>query len=221
VNSVVITPAPDFNLTTLASLKLEFDIQTTDTDVYLQRQILRASGAVASYCRRVFALQTYQDTYKCEWAVWMPRSLQLVHYPVVADTVEIVRDGTTLVDGDDYDIDLDVGIVRNISLGQEVQVTYDAGWLLPGWLAPSGSMAQTLPPEVEQAVLLQILAARQIGRISFTDRDPFLRAETVEGVGQLQYSTTAIGASVGASGLGGLSGPARDLLAPYTVPVCA
>jgi hypothetical protein len=220
VNSSVVVAATDFNLTTLASIKLEFDIQTTNTDVYLSSQIPRVSRAIASYCRRVFALQTYEDTYACAWAEWMPRSLQLAHSPVVSGTLEIVRDGSMLTEGNDYDVDFDAGIVRNISLGQDIVATYDAGWLLPSWPIPTGTMAEALPADIEYAAILQVLTNRQLGRLTFTDRDPFLRSETVDGVGTLQYSQTAIGS--GSSGtIGGISSPARDLLAPYVVPVYA
>jgi hypothetical protein len=124
-----------------------------------------------------------------------------------------------LVEGDDFEIDMAAGIIRDISIGQAIQVTYEAGWILPGWDA-SGLDGDPLPPEIEQAAILQILANRQSSRLAFTDRDPFLRSETVEGVGTLQYSQTAIGS--GSSGaIGGISSPARDLLAPYVIPVFA
>jgi hypothetical protein len=220
VNSSVVAAAADFNLTTLASIKLEFDIQTTSTDVYLSSQIPRVSSAIASYCRRVFALQTYEDTFVGGWSDWMPRTLQLARRPVISGTLGIVRDGSILIEGDDYDADLEAGIVRNITLGQDIVATYDAGWLLPGWPIPTGTMAEALPADVEYAAILQILTNRQLGRLAFTDRDPFLRSETVDGVGTLQYSQTAIGS--GSSGtIGGISSPARDLLAPYVVPVYA
>jgi hypothetical protein len=220
VNSSVVAAATNINLTTLASIKLEFDIQTTSTDAYLSSQIPRVSRAIASYCRREFALQTYDDTYACGWAEWMPRSFQLAHSPVVSGSLVIVRDGSTLIEGDDYDVDYDAGIVRNISLGQIIVATYDAGWLLPGWSIPTGSMAEALPADIEYAAILQILTNRQLGRLAFTDRDPFLKSETVDGVGTLQYSQTAIGS--GSSGtIGGISSPARDLLGPYVIPVFA
>jgi hypothetical protein len=219
INSTVLIAAPDFNLTTLPSIKLEFDIQNTTQDVYLKSQITRASAAISSYCGRIFAKQTYEDTYVCRWGHWMHRSLQLRHWPIVPDTIEIVRDGSMLVEGDDFEIDMAAGIIRDISIGQAIQVTYEAGWILPGWDA-SGLDGDPLPPEIEQAAILQILANRQSSRLAFTDRDPFLRSETVEGVGTLQYSQTAIGS--GSSGaIGGISSPARDLLAPYVIPVFA
>jgi hypothetical protein len=218
ISSTVLMAAPDFNLTTLAAIKLEFDIQTTNTDVYLNSQIPKVSSAIASYCRRVFALQSYEDTFVCRWSDWMPRSVQLARRPIIPGTLEIVRDGSILVDGDDYDVDLEAGIVRNITLGQDIVATYDAGWLLPGWPVPTGTMAEALPADVEYAAILQILTNRQLGRLAFTDRDPFLRSETVDGVGTLQYSQTAIGP--GSSGaIGGISSSVRDLLAPYVVPV--
>jgi hypothetical protein len=220
VNSSVVAAATDFNLTTLASIKLEFDIQTANTDVYLSAQIPRVSSAIASYCRRVFALQTYEDTFVGRWSDWMPRSFQLARRPIIPGTLEIVRDGSMLVEGDDYDVDLEAGIVRSVTLGQDIVATYDAGWLLPGWPVPTGAMAEALPAGVEYAAILQILTNRQLGRLAFTDRDPFLRSETVDGVGTLQYSQTAIGS--GSSGaIGGISSSVRDLLAPYVVPVYA
>lgn len=235
VNSEIISAASDFNLTTLAAVKMEFDITTTDQDAYLESLISRVSGAISSYCRRVFARQTYQDTFVAyhrhqqnwlrgtAWVIpWGARgALFLANRPVISGSLTVMRDGHTLVEGQDYRLFRDMGKVDALNgIGQEVVVTYDAGWVLPGWPDTGGS---TLPAEVTGAAIMLILGMRQSGRLAYTDRDPFLRTETVDGVGSRTYSQQAIGSATGSSttGPGMISGPIADALAPYVIPVGA
>jgi hypothetical protein len=228
-NSEVVVAAADYNLTTLAAIKLEYDIQTTDQDAYLESKIPRVSDAIASYCNRIFALQTYQDSFRSHFRHWghiggrIGSILFLSQRPLVPGSVSVTRDEELLVEDTDYQVLNGRGEIKLLweSWGQEIDVVYSAGWVLPGWAISSGSgaPADTLPPVIEDAALMMILSSRQAGRLAWTNRDPFVRGETVEGVGSFQYSQTAIGSS-SSSALGGIAGTAvAEMLAPFVLPI--
>lgn len=58
----VVTPAGDRNLIELADLKLELGVTSTDDDTWLAAVIAQASAAVESFCDRVFAVETVDET---------------------------------------------------------------------------------------------------------------------------------------------------------------
>lgn len=243
--TTVVTPATNTDLTTLTNVKMDLNITDTSNDIYLQRQIKIASSAIVAYTNRTFALQTYRDEFRSFWgplwaygsswnqgAIWSSGAatgfgLLLANVPVVSLS-SIDEDGTTLISSDYYlDANVggslsDAGILYRLDGGgvregwsfDTLQVTYTAGWSLPGDVSP------TLPAEIEQAAILMVIAARQAGRLTYTDRDPFLRSEIVEGIGRRDYSQTAIGSSTSAS-VGSMPQMALDLLAPYCIPIVA
>jgi hypothetical protein len=230
-NSEVVVAAADYNLTTLAAIKLEYDIQTTDQDAYLVSQIPRVSDAIASYCNRIFALQTYRDSFRSHFRHWghvggrTGSILFLSQRPLVPGSVAVTRDGELLVEETDYQVLNGRGEIKFLweSWGQEIDVIYSAGWVLPGWSVWSGSgaPADKLPPVIENAALMMILSARQAKRLAWTSRDPFIRSETVEGVGSFQYSQTAIGGSASGT-LGGIAGTSvAEMLGPFVLPIMA
>lgn len=223
-NSQVILAAEDYNLTTLVAVKREYDIQTSDQDVYLSSQIAHASDAIASYCGRIFALQTYLDSFRLHWRRGRGHFLFLAQRPVIPGSLTITRDSSLLVEDIDYYVSYAGGEVRlpHSSGGIKIDVTYSAGWILPGWESSggSGTVAMHLPLTIESAALQMILSSRQSGRLAWTDRNPLIRSETIEGVGTLQYSQTAIGSSASNS-VSGISPQVASLLAPFCEPTLA
>ena len=61
--STVLTAASSYDLTTLANIKDDLAIPSTDTssDATLARFITEQSALVAQYCNRVFPIETIQD----------------------------------------------------------------------------------------------------------------------------------------------------------------
>jgi hypothetical protein len=203
-NSVlaVITPARTRDLTTLATVKDEFGIKDTKSDVRLRRWIRDASGAIETYTRRIWATETVVETFyhrhgsAGSYRLWtyptrhgislgaLPHSLCLARYPV-SGVASITEDDTALVTTD-YRLDGTQGILYRLSadgspvewFGSETIVTYTAGYdLLDG-----------LPPEVEQACLTLLKH-----RWSSRDRDPLLRQINVPGVQEETYWVGGIG----------------------------
>lgn len=219
ISSTVITPATDFNLTTLPAIKRELDVITTDTDSYFSSQIPRVSTSISRYCRRLFSRQRYLDIFKVYW--YGPRHpvsrLGLAHWPIVV--VDDVQLNGAQLDETDYEIDYESGrLIKDTHWDYgTLEVTYVAGWVLPGW-APDSVGGDPLPPDVEQAAIEMVIANRQTGRLSYTDRDPYVRSETVEGVGTLTYSQTAIGAG-SSGGMLGLPLHVKERLSSYVVPI--
>lgn len=191
--TTVITPATNFDLTTLLNVKTDLSIPDTDPtiDIYLRRCITQISGAVASECNRVWAYQVYQDQIRlardvADFAInTSPEYLTLRKNPVVS-VISVTEDGTLLVLGTDYEVDIGVGRVYRLNSSgnqtvwssQKIVIQYGAGWTLPSALVAGPNLLLVDAPEVEEAVI-NLVKARYLSK----DRDPFLKSDEVTGVG--------------------------------------
>lgn len=152
--STVLAASSSTDLTTLAAIKDELSIKSADTgnDTWLTRAQKQASRTIQNYCNRTFAVQLYQDTFREHLGakyLTAPNTgpLILTNMPVVA-VLSIVEDGTELVAGTDYEIDLTSGLLYRLCDGvgrsfwryQLVTVSYLAGY---GVMA---SLSATVPP---------------------------------------------------------------------------
>lgn len=245
-STVVTAAATASGLTTLRNLKLDLDVTDTATDVYWQRQIAIASSLIQQYCSRVFARQTYRDDFHSSigigWAFRAP-DVQAPAWPmapagagfaIALQNVPVITIGQVLLDGAaidpaQYSLDLTAsgqsdsgflyrldGDLRRVPWDfTDCSVTYDAGYDLPS----ADVQANPLPPEIEHAAVMMVIANRQAGRLSFSTRDPYLRAETVEGVGSMQYAQTPIGG--GGGPVGTIPQAVMQMLDPFVIPVVA
>jgi hypothetical protein len=199
-----------YDLTSLASVKTELNITSGTDDAFFKGLISRASAAAASYCNRVFPVETVTDE------VWAQRSptrfnvpgtfdpLTLSRFPIVAISA-ITQNSVALVDGTDFRIDYDKGqLIRLNALGTPIQwsvypisVTYSAGYA-------------TIPYDVVDAVIRMVK-----NRWFMRTRDSSLRQENIPGVIEQQF-WVATGAEAGA-----MTPDVIDLLDGYRVPVIA
>lgn len=172
VTTVVTAPAESFDLTTLEVVKDVLNITTGNHDPFLTRSIRVNSGRVSRYCDRIFARQTYRDS----WLAGVAQPvLQLAQAPV-RDLVDFtIDDGSTaLVLGTDFTIDLEAGILtpQTFGLGAAIgAIEYEAGWYLPPdarAIEPGGISFDI--PDVEQAVVELVMAD-----FHARGRDPMLR----------------------------------------------
>lgn len=104
-------PAGPYDLTNLATAKVELGIPTSDTtnDAFLSNAITQESAAIASYCNRVFAVEGIQDVIYLEREIDYRRPrledlpIQLTRWPVVQSVPAGSFTGnthdSTLVDG--------------------------------------------------------------------------------------------------------------------------
>lgn len=203
MNSIltVVTAADSYDLTTLATVKAEMKIASGETkfDALISNDwIPQASAAVATYCNRVFALESVTETFR---HVRCLSELLLSRFPVSSiTTVEV--DGVTL-DADEYEIASDSGILYRLSSdcriewnASKIVVTYDGGYALLG----------ELPREIERAVVLLIKFYRYT-----LARDPLVKRENIPGVIETEYWVTTDGTAAMPKEVTDLLDPHRSL----------
>lgn len=224
--TIVGVAAANRDLTTLANVKLNLDIQNQDEDVFLAGLIRQCSGAAESYCGRVFAWQTYSDARYPERDVrphFLPNDLPAITLAVspVVSVTSVTEDDTALTVGVDYETDLGTylgprpgpGALYRLDTNgdrcrwraRKVETVYVAGYRLPG---DTPSTVPLLPAEIEDAVI-RMIRGRRGGRT----RDPFLRSEENVGVSRFDYW-------VPSAGLGNMPSDVVDILDNYRTPIC-
>ena len=212
VITTVITPPVSTDLTSLINVKgdLVLNGATPQDDIYLKRLIKQASGAIVQFCNRQFAQATYQDLVRPQHMnrpAFIPNRKGYyipARTPLTAVT-SVTEDGTLLVVGTDYEVDLDSNAIYRLDEngyqtdwhGKPLIIVYTAGFTLP----PVDNC--TLPADVEDACL-RMIKARWISR----DRDPFLKSEDIAGIGREEYG-------MGAQGNGNITPDIEDLLENY------
>lgn len=198
VRTEIVTPAADKALATLADVKAELKIEGTANDATLTRYIAAASAAVSELCGRVFPVETIRDTIFGS-TVCAIKEIDLSRRPVVSvDTV--TEAGVSLTAGTDFYLDAPRGrLIRIDANGRpalwksaDIVATFDAGF-------------EEIPADVAEAVI-RLVSLRWFLR----GRDPMLRSETMEGVGQLQYW-------VASGGENAIPPEVRSMLQPYIV----
>jgi hypothetical protein len=183
---IVITPPASRRLTTVENVRQDLGLPAdTPLDAQILRHIDAQSGRAARYCNREFGLHAVRER------IALPphgrgESITLSRGPI-AQIVSIMMDGRVL-DPSQYEADglsvymLSAG-TRSAWSGSILHVAYDAGYVLPGQDtgdAPAG--AEPLPADIERAVILLVGAA-----LSTSRRDPMLKSDRVEGIGQRDY----------------------------------
>jgi hypothetical protein len=196
-----VTPATVTALTDLHSVQAELGLSGTTEAGYLQRQIAQASATIASWCGRAFAQETVRE-------VWRPdrwvESLSLARFPVTS-IASVIEDGTTLA-ATDYEVAPESGLLYRLSgderttwRARKITVQYTGGYILPE--QPN----RTLPHDVQRACILMVAAAYLA-----KGRDPMLRSESAQDVGQVSYLDPR-------AGMESMPPQAAALLQPYRV----
>jgi hypothetical protein len=151
----ILTPATNFDLTTLAEMKVMLGIASTDTssDAQIQVWITQYSDFIATRCNRVFAKEEVMETWRADPSHASNR-IYLSHWPVKEADIESVEcpRGSPL-DGasGDWELEEKSGKLEIMpGLSDPIVVTYTGGYLLP----------DEAPPALEAAVELMIRAAR-------------------------------------------------------------
>lgn len=190
----VTEPRESGDLVTLEEVKAELQITGTETDDYLALLITRMSTIIESFCRRIFAVEGLEETFRLRGQA--SESLVLDRDPVTAVT-SVAADGIAL-DGDEYEYDAEAGLLYRLVgddqvlwTGSSIVVAYSAGYAIT-------------PGPVQKAMFDMI----KLGQASRT-RDPSLRSENIlEGL----YSYTLF---VPTDMVGGLPPDVAANLAPF------
>jgi hypothetical protein len=148
----VITPASSYDLCTLDEIKVMLGIAPTDTseDALLQIWITQYSDMIATMCKRVFAYETVEETWRGDSMPFDSDNgrVFLTHYPVADADIQSVTgpDGTDLSTG--YELENKSGKLQffNISWSEPIRITYSGGYQLP----------DECPPALKQALGLLV-----------------------------------------------------------------
>lgn len=201
----VTTPATNARLTTVAAVRAQFGITTDQlNDASVEALIDRASDAAASFCNRVFGVESVRETLR---DVSNRASIYLDRTPVHLSTIAIVEDAVTLVSGADFAFDARRGALARLMndcpafwSAQKIVIDYDAGYVLP-----DDDGTRTLPHDVETAA---IYLAGDMWRVIQQGQLGAIKREMVEGVAQIEWWQPLA--------LGRLSNQVSELLlAPY------
>lgn len=127
-------------LTTVDRFKTQLGIDLDDTseDDRIEMLIEMSSCAIETYCRRSFEHQEYQETF------YGPRRRILLSGYPVDEVLKVLVDREECTD---YRIEKERGILW-LDRGNEVQVTYTAGYIMPG------EPDRDCPADLEYACLL-------------------------------------------------------------------
>ena len=196
---IVTVARTELKLVSVDALKTELQITTADTDDYLSGVLDRTSEAVEAYCKRIFAVETVQETYRPSSAEWC---LLLTRYPVIA--ISSITEDAVAVAASDYEVDNETGELFRLTSDMrdrwwalKIVVTYQAGYT-------------SLPGPVTQAIFELV----KLGQAART-RDPSLRSENIlEGL----YSYTLFGSG---DYKAGMPSTVAAMLDPYVAPVQA
>jgi hypothetical protein len=204
--TTVTVAATNFDLTTLDDVRTDLNITGTDEDDFLERAITKSSAAIASYCNRVFPVQTYQDLIRPtrdSYPFFPPHGgqpIMVVKTPLVTVT-SITENDVILVSGTDFEKDIETGAIyrldgsghRSSWPSQKVVIVYTAGY-------------STIPADVEDACVRMVRNARTIHK-----RPSGLKAVDIPGVARQEFWVSADG--------GNLTQDIMDILSSYRIPV--
>ncbi len=219
--SSIITPAPDYDLAALATVKTILNITDTLSDAVLALLITRASVAIESYCSNPFVVETVQDQFfpgsdGWPWTVrYLTAPLQLKRWPLIAvnSVVETIGGvATALTEGTDFLADYERGqLARLATYGVEYATPPEPAYWRPDPVVVEYQAGYaTLPADVVEAAEL-VVKDKYMSRT----RDAMLRNENVFGVYSAGYFQS------GANGGSAFSPEVQALLSMYREPVFA
>lgn len=181
-NLTVTIPANSYDLTVLATVKLELGISDTASDTLLAGHIHQASNVVASLCNRVFALETVSEDFwpdKDGGCLPYREPLQVKRFPIETVT-SITLDDEVLsssnyrvnkADGHIYKLD-DSGYPCTWSVSKLLTVVYEGGYVL----------LNDLPYDIERACI-DLVKGAYFAR----ERDPQVKSENIYDVAAFSY----------------------------------
>jgi uncharacterized phiE125 gp8 family phage protein len=162
----VLEPAVSLALVDLDVVKDELGIALDNTaqDARLRRFIAQASAQIQSYCRRVFAVQTYRNTFVRGFMSWPTTgSLVLSEQPVTE--ILGITDDDALLELSDYEADLKSGMLCRLAPGM-LRCCWSARQTIVDFKA-----GYTQIPDDVQAAALRVITLQR----SVQGRDPYLK----------------------------------------------
>lgn len=213
--------ATNRSLTTVVKVKEALRITDTDSDTIIAALIPRATALIVAWCRLArdgagakptFARETLRATWHAEPIASRGSDLYLPWRVPVFSIDSVVEAGANLTVFTDYLLlGSTPGLLRRMSTDtpgewsrSKIVVTFKAGFSV------STSLATNIDPTIETACIEQVK-----GMLYAADRDPVIRSESFDGLGNIAYNSTGgdmLGADV-------LLPSVRDMLAPWRNPL--
>lgn len=212
--------ATNRSLTTSTKVKEALRITDTNSDTIIAALIPRATALIVAWCRLArdaaaskptFARETLRATWHAEAVSRRGSELYLPWRVPVFSIDSVVEGDTTLTVSTDYLLlGSTPGVLRRLSTDTPIEwstskivVTFKAGF------AVTTSLATNIDAAIEAACIEQVK-----GMLYAANRDPMLRSESFDGLGNVAYNTAGgdmLGAEV-------LLPSVRDMLAPWRNP---
>lgn len=196
------TADPVYDLTTVEAVNAALGLTSSSAnDAEVAAQIASCSRIIADLCGRVFAMQTVSQTFRVGWREPC-HALPLARFPVIGD-ITLTSNDTVLIDGTDFEVDNEAGIVWPVhARGQfrgELVAVYTGGYDLPS-SAPAG---------LARACLEFIIAQRYSA-----GRDPGIRS-VMAGENRVDFNDYYQRFGIGGAGSGALPPNAEALISPF------
>lgn len=184
----VTQPSTTFDLTVVATVKAELGITNRKSDDQLAVFIRQASGAAASYCNRVFALEGIKEEF------WPDRDgmhhasrllngglsvLQLRRYPIAEMTL-VTENGVALTEDTDFRVDAENGFLYRINASGFTR--HWRTWPLVVEYSGGYALLDELPFPIERAVINMVKTAYNAAK-----RDPLIMSESIPGIRDVRY----------------------------------
>ncbi|WP_316234660.1 phage head-tail connector protein [Bradyrhizobium sp. SZCCHNR1020] len=177
VITTVTKAADSYDLTTLAAVKGELEIDVNSKDAVLEQYIGEASTAIAQYCNQPLVAETVQDVIypardpQLQVLTGRLAELQLSRWPVI-EVVSIVENAVTLVEGVDFIVDPKLG--KLYRLGTDGRIRQWSAW--PKTVQFRAGF-EKIPKDVAGKAIAMV-----VKRYAAKGRDPNLRTEDIPGV---------------------------------------
>lgn len=211
--TTVVTPADDYTLIDVPTMKTLLDITDASKDEYLDLVISQASIAAANYCNRVFPVETVEDSFWPQRRGHIPEQrrviqparlpLQLSRWPVTAMVSVTESVGGVAPGALTQDVDYKLDAIRGQLLRLDF-LGYPTPWVADAIVVTYSAGYEPIPADLQMAVAAWVRA------VSFArNRDPTLKSESVPGV----YSAAYLAGAAAGSPLGEVA----DILDNYNV----
>jgi len=149
--TTIVTPAANYDLTDLASAKVELSITTTTDDAWLAKAVSQVSRAISSETQRVLVPEVVQDLFELDRQLAhrgssrLALKVQLSRWPVI-DIVSVVKTLSTgltqtLVEGTDFRVNLSDGTLTRLDPVSGAVLSWEADPLTVIYMAGYGSLA--------------------------------------------------------------------------------
>ncbi len=174
---ITLTPATATRLTTADAVRARYGMGDDVDQALIEAMIDTASQMAVEFCGRTFGRETVKQVEDIAY----PSCSRILLERSPASVME-VRESGEVIAADGYHLDASRNTLMRLtgdvitSWCGRVEITYDAGWVLPG---KDGS---NLPATIEHAALLLVGALW-----SSQQRDPLVKSETAEGIGRTDY----------------------------------